>query len=221
LKSAGEWEPRRQKLVEELGLVLVKTGALKFGTFRLTTGKLSSYYIDLRAIPSFPGVFRGVLDTYLEFLETAVGVDRFDAIGAIPTAGLTYASVVAYRLEKPMVYVRKGARQHGLMKLIEGVMTPGWRVLILDDLVTTGSSILNAAEAIRTEGGQVNQAVVLIDRLEGGRAALQAQGIELKALTTILELSSILYDRGQITEEQLAAITAQVESGKKEGGSGA
>ncbi|MCP8316735.1 MAG: orotate phosphoribosyltransferase, partial [archaeon] len=198
------------ELIKELGRVLVKTGALQFGTFTLTSGKMSSYYIDLRIVPSLPEVFKKVTDAFVEALKKMVGLEKIDAIGGIPTAGLTYATAVAYNLEKPLLYVRKEPREHGTQKRVEGLLRPGWRVLILDDLITTGSSILRTAEAIRSDGGIVEDALVLIDRMEGGRERLSTSNIQLKALAKITELADLLYDMNIIGKDQRKAIYGMV-----------
>ncbi|MGB9659388.1 MAG: orotate phosphoribosyltransferase [Nitrososphaerales archaeon] len=206
------WDKRRVELIRELGRVLVKTGALRFGAFTLTSGKMSSYYIDLRIVPSLPEIFKRIIDAFVEALKNMIGLDRIDAIGGIPTAGLTYSTAVAYKLEKPLLYVRKEPKEHGTQKRVEGLLRPGWKVLILDDLVTTGSSILRSAEAIRSEGGIVEDALVLIDRMEGGRERLAVSNIRLKALAKITELADLLYDMDVIREDQRKAIYSMVKT---------
>jgi orotate phosphoribosyltransferase len=94
--------------------------------------------------------------------------------------------------------------------MIEGVVTPGRKLTLLDDLVTTGSSLIGAAEAVRAEGGVVEDAVVLIDRLEGGAEKLRRKGISLHSLSTILELAELLSEMQAIGEDQVLAIRAQV-----------
>ena len=130
----------RKKIVDELAMVLVKVRALQVGTFTLSSGKLSSYYVDLRTVPSFPGAYQYVIDCYLSLIRNEVGLDKFDAIAGIPTAGLAFSSPVALELRKPMVYVRKEEKDYGHKKRIEGTITPGWKVLVMDDLITTGHS---------------------------------------------------------------------------------
>jgi len=208
-----KWSDVRAKLINDLGRILLKTGALQFGTFTLTSGKLSSYYIDLRIVPSFPGVFRKVISAYVEVFKHLVGLRNVDAVAGIPTAGLPYASAVAYELGKPLIYVRSEERLHGTLKMIEGAITLGWRVTILDDLITTGTSIMRAVDAVRREGGRVQEAVVLIDRREGGAENLKTIGVKLRALTTITELAELLYKMDLIDEGQREAIFKQV--GKK------
>ena len=169
---------RRKELLEELAMVLVKVKAIQFGTFTLASGKISSYYIDVRTIPSYPGAYKTLIDAYGEFLKHEFKETSYDAIAGIPTAGLTLSSPIALMLEKPMIYVRKDEKDHGRGKLVEGVTRPGWNVLVIDDVITTGGSILSAIEAIRAEGCDVESASVVIDRLEGGDLLHEEAGRE-------------------------------------------
>jgi orotate phosphoribosyltransferase len=200
----------RQKLVEELAMVLVKVRALQVGTFTLASGKLSSYYVDLRTVPSFPGAYRYVVDAYLALVKSEVGLKKFDVIAGIPTAGLAFSSPVALETEKPMIYVRKEEKDYGRKKRIEGSINPGARVLVMDDLITTGHSVMTGIDAIREEGGEVKHVAVLIDRLEGGKSNLKKAGVVLHPLTDILELVRILHARDEISEDAMKAIKAQV-----------
>ena len=202
---------RRKELLEELAMVLVKVKAIQFGTFTLASGKISSYYVDLRTIPSYPGAYKTLITAYGEFLKHEFKSSSYDAIAGIPTAGLTLSSPVALALEKPMIYVRKDEKDHGRGKLVEGVTRPGWRVLVLDDVVTTGGSILNAISALRAEGCEVETASVVIDRLEGGAATMKKNGVKLHPMTDILETVKILRAKALLSNEEAAAVTTQVQ----------
>jgi len=109
-----------------------------------------------------------------------------------------------------MIYVRKDEKDHGRGKLVEGVTRPGWNVLVIDDVITTGGSILSAIEAIRAEGWDVVSASVVIDRLEGGTSSLKKQGVKLHAMTDILELVKILRSKALLSAEEANAVTSQV-----------
>jgi orotate phosphoribosyltransferase len=96
------------------------------------------------------------------------------------------------------------------MKRIEGTITPGWRVLVMDDLITTGHSVLTGIDAIREEGGEVKSVAVLIDRLEGGKANLRKAGVKLRPLTDITELARTLHAKDEISDDAMKAIKSQV-----------
>ncbi|MEM3873701.1 MAG: orotate phosphoribosyltransferase [Candidatus Bathyarchaeia archaeon] len=197
----------------EVCKILNKIGALQFGTFKLTSGKISPYYIDLRIVPSFPDVFQKICNLYTNFVKEKIGLENFQRVAGIPVAGIPFASLVAYNLKKPFLYIRKGVRLHGRQRRVEGVLTPGDRVLLVDDLITTGLSLRRAAKAITAEGGIVNDAVVLLDREEGGEEKLKKSGIRLHALLKISEVAEMLYETGAINEEQLKTILRQVKKG--------
>lgn len=199
-----------EEMKTELCRVLHKIGALKFGVFKLTSGRTSPYYIDLRIVPSFPDAFRKVCDLYIILAKTDLGMDSFDRVAGIPTAGIPFASLVAYQLQKPFLYIRQRARLHGRERRIEGIIMPGDRVLLVDDLITTGGSLRKAARAVRAEGGIVNHALVLLDREEGGKQRLAEDNISLHYLLTASEAAKKLYEAGAIDDEQLKTILKQV-----------
>ena len=194
----------------EMAKILTKIDALKFGVFKLTSGKASPYYVDLRIVPSFPDAFTHICDFYAEQIKTQIGLNNFDRIAGVPIAGIPFASQIAYNLKKPFLYVRKGMRRHGRKRRVEGILVSGDRVLLVDDLVTTGLSLRKATEAIRAEGGVVTQAIAFLDREEGGKNRLAKQGIELHALFNISEVAKILYETDSIDEESYKTITKQI-----------
>jgi len=199
-------------LEAELSRILVKTGATKFGLFKLSSGKLSPYYIDLRMIPGDPKALETVIEIYETMARSKIGVTSFDRIAGVPTAGVPYASILAYTLSKPFLYVRRETKAHGGERRVEGQLFPGERVVLVDDLITTGKNTLQAAEAIRAEGGQVEDAIVLIDRQEGGAAALAQAQLKLHAFTTVTRIARRLHESGVIEDDQYKAILAQIGS---------
>jgi len=199
-----------EEMKSELARILSRVGALKFGAFKLTSGEVSPYYLDLRIVPSFPDAFKRICDLYIALIKSDVGADGFDRIAGIPTAGISFASIASYSLEKPFLYVRSTERQHGRGRWVEGILLPGDRVLLMDDLITKGGSIVKSAEAVRAEGGVVTDAVVLLNREENGEANLAKSGIKLHYVLTTSELAQELCDMDAITEEQLDTILKRV-----------
>ena len=199
-------------LEAELSRILVKTGATKFGLFKLSSGKLSPYYIDLRMIPGDPKALETVIEIYETLARSKIGVTSFDRIAGVPTAGVPYASILAYTLSKPFLYVRRETKTHGGERRVEGQLFPGERVVLVDDLITTGKNTLQAAEAIRAEGGQVEDVIVLIDRQEGGAAALAQAQLKLCAFTTVTRIARRLHESAVIEDDQYKAILAQIGS---------
>jgi len=201
--------PRRATDEERLCDILLRTGSLRFGSFKLASGMLSPYYVDLRLIPSDPSAFRTVISFYSSIIDGALR-KRTKRLAGIPTAGMAYAAVLAFSLNKPFLYVRREEKAHGRGRRIEGILQPGDRVLILDDVITTGKNIMDAADAIRAEGGIVEDAAVLLDREQGGEAALRRTGVRLHAFTKIRRVVNNLSSRGLIDESQRKEIVSQV-----------
>ncbi len=195
---------------DKVANILFRIDAIKFGVFKLSSGKASPYYIDLRVIPSFPDAFREICDFYAEYVTNQIGLKNFDRMAGVPLTGIIFASQVAYNLKKPFLYVRKGVRLHGRERRVEGLLASGDRVLLIDDLVTTGLTLKKAAEAVRAEGGVVTDAVVFLDREEGGNQQLEKNGINLHTLLKISEVANTLYELGAIDQENLKTILKQV-----------
>ena len=199
------WRKRRSRL-NEIAEGLVKVGALQFGTFTLPDGKDSSYYVNLRSLPSYPGVYGAVAGAISGLVSKKA--PKADALCAVPLTGLLLASPVALTLNIPLVYTR--VERQGSERLVEGEVRPGSNVVVVGDLATTGKTILTAAEAIEDEGGKVSSAVVLIDRLEGARERLSGRGIALHSVTDVVELADTLYSMELISKENLKSITKSV-----------
>jgi orotate phosphoribosyltransferase len=197
-----------RSLEDDFSKMLMRTGALQFGMFTLSGGKLSPYYLDLRVIPSFPDAFRACTDLLAKNARSVEGIDK---IGGIPTGGLPWASVLAYSLAKPLVYTRKDIKLHGRERSVEGILTPGERVLLVDDVITTGKNILTALQSIRGEGGVVENALVLLDREEGGGEHLQKEGVKLHSVAKISAVAKKLFDMDAITRIQFEELSGETE----------
>jgi orotate phosphoribosyltransferase len=194
----------------EMAKILHKIDALKFGVFKLTSGKASPYYIDLRVVPSFPDAFRQICDFYAEQITHEIGLKNFDRVAGVPLAGIPFASQIAYNLGKPFLYVRKGIRLHGRKRRVEGILSSGDHVLLVDDLVTTGLTLNRAAKAVRAEGGIVKEAIALLDREEGGKEKLEKNGIKLYSLLRMSEVANTLFEIEAIDEESRKTILKQI-----------
>lgn len=197
-----------------LAKALLDIGALRFGRFTLASGKKTTYYLDVRIIPSFPDVYSLVIDAY-RAAAMGVGEATFDVVAGVATAGVTMSSPLAFVMKKPMLYVRKEDKGHGLGKLVEGTARRGSKVLVLDDVATTGGSIVSAAEALRREGFVVERALVLVDRLEGGSEKLSSAGVKLVSVADVKELAEELYKSKLVRREDYDAILR--EAGTKHG----
>jgi len=195
---------------DKMANILFKINAVKFGVFKLSSGKASPYYVDMRVIPSFPDAFREICDFYVENINGQIDTKNFSRIAGVPVTGMIFASQVAYNLKKPFLYVRKGIRLNGRQRRVEGVLASGDKVLLVDDLMTTGLTLQKAAESVKAEGGIITDAMVFLDREEGGRQLLEKNGIKLHSLMKISEIAKTLYELGAIEQEDLKTILKQV-----------
>jgi orotate phosphoribosyltransferase len=195
---------------DRMANILYKIDAIKFGVYKLSSGKASPYYIDLRVIPSFPDAFREICDSYAQYITEEIGLKNFDRIAGIPLAGIPFASQIAYNLKKPFLYVRKDIKLHGRERRVEGILVSGEKVLLIDDLLTTGLTLKNAAEVVRAEGGVVSDAVAFLDREEGGKQLLEQSGVKVHPLLNISEIANTLFEIGAIDQESLKTILRQV-----------
>jgi orotate phosphoribosyltransferase len=187
---------------------LLKSNSLRFGVFTLASGKQSAYYIDLRVLPSFPGYFRLGISALKDMVTEKVG--RFDTFASVPTSGLVFGSALAYEMNKPFIYVRKEPKAYGTNKMIEGFLEPGSKVIIVDDVATTGTSLGSAVEIIRANSGIVEDVVALVDRHEGGEDKLKKMGVKLSAVTGINDIVNALYKAGLIDENTLESVLKQM-----------
>ncbi len=195
---------------DRMANILYKIDAIKFGVYELSSGKASPYYVDLRVIPSFPDAFREICDFYAQQITDEIGLKNFDRIAGIPLAGIPFASQIAYNLKKPFLYVRKDIKLHGRERRVEGILSSGEKVLLLDDLLTTGLTLKAAVDAVRAEGGVVGDAVVFLDREEGGKQLLEQNGVKVHPLLKISEVANTLYETGAIDQESRKTILKQV-----------
>jgi orotate phosphoribosyltransferase len=122
-----------------------------------------------------------------------------DLIAGIETASIPWASMIAYELGKGLVYVRKEAKEHGTSRLVEGDLKPGARVIVIDDVVTTGSSIVRAIRILREQGGSVIGAAAFVDREQGGLEVIRREGVDAVALLSITSILNILLNAGAIS----------------------
>lgn len=162
------WEEEKFFLMKQMVVLLIKTNAIKFGDYILASGKKSPYYIDLRQTISSPDTMDWIANSFTRIILNEIGRDKIDSTLGVPTAGVPFATVVSQKLGLPLIYYRQARKEHGVRKKIEGILERNDRVLVVDDLITTGESVIEAAEVVRDQGGVVNELVVLLDREQGG-----------------------------------------------------
>ena len=195
------WEEEKLFLMKQVGILLIKNSAIKFGDYILASGKKSPYYIDLRQTISSPITMDWIGNALTRIVINEIGKDKIDKILGVPTAGVPFATVVSQKLAIPLIYYRQARKEHGVRKKIEGILDRNDRVLIIDDLITTGESVIESAEVVREQGGVVNELVVLLDREQGGKERLRSSRIEPHVLFKISDAMEWLHTVGLIEDK--------------------
>ncbi|MCL4345089.1 MAG: orotate phosphoribosyltransferase [Candidatus Thermoplasmatota archaeon] len=160
--------------------LLIKEGAVKRGHFVLTSGKESEYYADIKDACAKPEILREIVN------EISKKIDG-DAVAGVELGAVPIVVAVAYSESIPYFIIRKEAK-HGLKKIIIGNISKGSKIDLIEDVVTTGGSVMRAIEILRNEGMEVNKVITVIDREEGGKELLSRSGVELVSLLKIKEI---------------------------------
>lgn len=169
---------------ESLIISLYEIGAIQFGEFKLKSGQTSSIYINLRKIISYPYLLKNIAQAMWETTKHC----QYDLVCGVPYTALPIATCISLDQNIPMIMRRKEKKDYGTKQMIEGVFTAGQRCLIIEDVITTGGSIIETADELENAGIKVSDVTVLIDREQGGRENLEKK----YNVHTILSLNTIL-----------------------------
>jgi orotate phosphoribosyltransferase len=196
---------------ERAAELLLDIGAVHYWTdkpFIYTSGWAGPVYIDCRKLISTPLQRREIIQLAAEEIERSVGRDSFDVIAGGETAGIPFAALIADYFYAPLVYVRKQPKGFGRLSQIEGVLDPGRRVVLVEDLTTDGKSKINFCSAIKRAGAAVDHAVVVFyyGVYPDAEANLSEAGIVLHALTDWKTTLAVAEARGYFDAEQVKVV---------------
>ena len=180
-------------------LALHEYGLLKFGEFKLKSGIIAPFYIDLRIVQSFPEAFHTITELYAELIKD---VPEGTLLAGIPEAGIPLATAVGYETNRPLIQPRAKVKDHGIGNLIEGNWQAGDNVAIIDDLVAKGDSKIEALDRFKQCNLIVEGFYLLLDREMGGKEVVEAAGYKIKAAMTITEALTILLEEKKIEQSQ-------------------
>ncbi len=161
--------------------MLEDCGAIKYGEFTLTSGKKSSYYVDIKLASTDPAVLKEIATEMTSLVEgeKIAGME----LGAVPLA-----TALSLETDLPFLMVRKKSKGHGTGGRIEGKLEEGEMVTVVEDVTTTGGSSVETVEVLREAGAKVNKVLVVVDRKEGAEEKLKELDVELVPLITADEL---------------------------------
>ena len=183
---------------QSLILELFDIGCLLFGEYVQASGATFSYYIDLRKIISNPHIFNQVLDAYSDIVRQL----EFDRIAGIPYGALPTATGLALNLQRPMIFPRKEVKAHGTRRLIEGNFQPGEKVVVIDDILISGKSVMEGADKLKSAGLEIDDIVVFIDHEGGVKQRLKDNGYNAYSVLSISEITNTLFEAGRISQAQ-------------------
>ncbi|MFP8957936.1 orotate phosphoribosyltransferase [Natrialbaceae archaeon A-CW3] len=156
--------------------------AVRFGEFELSHGGTSDYYVDKYLFETDPRCLELIAEAFADRLEGDT------KLGGVALGGVPLAAATSVAAGVPYVIARKQRKDYGTANLIEGALEDGEDVVVVEDIVTTGTSLVDAVEALRDAGATVERALIVVDRQEGGRENVEAAGVEMEALVTAEEL---------------------------------
>jgi len=206
--EAQQEVPHHDEALSSLVVDLFDIGCLLFGNYVQASGAVFNYYIDLRQIISDPNLFHRVLHAYAGQLEGLM----FDRIAGVPYGSLPTATGLSLQLHKPLIYPRKEVKAHGARRLIEGDFKEGDHVVVVDDILITGGSVLEGIAKLESSGLVVRDVVVFIDH--GGdhdrhaKERLAEAGYRCHAVLSIDQITNVLHKAGRLNDEQAATLNA-------------
>jgi len=161
--------------------LLKANDVIKFGKFTLSSGRESDYYVDMKKAITDPEILSCVAKIIFDKIKDE-NIDKIagPALGAIPIA-----TAVSLHSGIPMLMIRKSQKDYGTSKLVEGEIQEKDRIVVVEDVTTTGNSLLKAIKALSNNGGRISRAFVVVDREEGAENYLKSHGVILEALVSI------------------------------------
>lgn len=191
---------------KEIAAILLDINAVKFNfkkPYRWVSGILSPIYTDNRLLMSHIEERRKVMAHMQKLVNDKIGADRIDVIAGVATSGIPPAAWLAERMERPLIYIRTDKKDHGLGNRIEGKLESGKNVLIVEDLISTGGSSINAVNAVRDAGGKVKNCVAIFTyQLPKAKYRFEDADVKLYTLTDFATLVQIAFEKKKINADE-------------------
>ncbi|CAG0974557.1 uridine monophosphate synthetase [Methanosarcinales archaeon] len=206
-----DWDNvRRDRIVQmlekskrEIAEILLKIKSVTISSKRIykySSGILSPIYTDNRLLISYPEEWEYVINSFVNVIVNEIGIQNVDVIGGVATAGIPHAAYLAEKLGLPMVYIKSTAEEYGKHSKIEGHINQGEKVLLIEDLISTGSSVISAAKVLKEAGAKVDWCLAIFNySLKKSKIALEQENIKLITLSDLSTLLDVALHTAVIT----------------------
>ncbi len=189
--------------VSRVACALYRSGCLKFGSFKIKSGALSPYYIDLACLLSLPNELSAVVDIAACEIRNLMVVEHIDKLASIELKGALILPSIACKVNLPSIVVRKEEKAYGITSRIAGAeVSKGEHILFFDDVVSEGLSKVEGVKLLEELGAKVKHLLVVVDREQGGKENLEKLGYNVHALARVSELVSNLLASKTISQEK-------------------
>ncbi|MEJ7641768.1 MAG: phosphoribosyltransferase family protein [Candidatus Nitrosocosmicus sp.] len=203
-------ENSNKPILNDLILFLHEKESIKIGDFVLSSGKKSKFYLDLRILQSYPIYFRMGIFLLKQYIIRNIGLDAFDCICSIPTSGTVFGSAISYDLFKPHIYVRKNIKNYGTQKTFEGDFVQNSRILFIDDVITTGNSLISSINLLKSKS-VIKDVLVFVDREQGSEELMKANGINTHKIISMSHIFETLYSNKLISGKDYLDLKNELE----------
>lgn len=194
---------------------LYSSGCLKFGSFKIKSGAMSPYYIDLACLLSSPKALCTIADAVADKVREIMVSERVDKLASIELKGALILPSIACRVELPCVVVRKEEKAYGATGRIAGAnVEKGEHIVFFDDVISEGLSKLEGIKPLEELGAKVKHILVVVDREQSGKESLEKLGYKVHALTTVSSMVNSLHNSGAISKEQAEIVIEYVKKYK-------
>ena len=197
-----------ESIIDKVANALFLSGCLKFGSFKIKSGAISPYYIDLARLLSAPEHLCLIADVAAEQAKAIVTSEKINKLASIELKGALIAPSVACKLDLPCVIVRKEEKAYGVTGRIAGAdVIRGDKILFFDDVISEGLSKIEGAKPIQELGGEVKDFLVVVNREQGGKETLEKLGFRVHALVKVSDVVNSLFQSKHVSKDQAREVS--------------
>jgi orotate phosphoribosyltransferase len=194
-------------MAENVAGALYRSGCIKFGEFKIKSGAISPYYIDMARLLAAPNELCTIAEAAAMKINQIKTTDRIDKLSSIELKGALIVPSIACKVNLPCVIVRKEVKAYGVTGRIAGAdVTPGDNILFFDDVISEGLSKIEGVKPLQELGANIKHMLVVVNREQGGKENLEKLGFHMHALAKVSEVVNALSNAGYISKEQASAV---------------